>query len=532
MHARFSSSRRPWSRARTRLPALAAVALALTAGPGAAIPSRAAQTAAPTAAELLTAAIDTMGGEDAVQALATARIRARGHGWALEQSERPEGPWIVSYRELEEWLDVPGGRLRTTQTMVNGQIPDGAAWTEIYDDGVIAIQRGERIGPGFSLLAVQAQERLALGPAAALLTARDAGPGAPRRTMHEKVPHWVVPFDWQDGRVELLLNADTGLPSTVRLFRSYPQDNMLGIWGQVTTEHRFHYWKIGPGGWRYPYQWETYRNGQPLETRLVLEVEPAARPSADAFTIPADVIDAWNAQASVTRLDVEPGQLEEPVEIAEGVVLYPGWWNVMLVEQEEGVVIVEGPISSEYSEKILAEVERRFPGKPVKAVINTSDAWPHIGGLRTYAAREVPIWTQPRNAPLLRRLMAAPYIDHPDLLERQPRAAEFEWVDRAREIPSSRNPVLIAPIDGEWSDRMLMVWLPDQRVLYGADLVFPPPAGRTGYFMPNYLEELRDAARREGFAPEQVVAMHSAPLPWSQILEAIEKAHAAPSESS
>ena len=33
---------------------------------------------------------------------------------------------------------------------------------------------------------------------------------------------------------------------------------------------------------------------------------------------------------------------------------------------------------------MLDEADRRFPGVPVKAVVTTSDSWPHIGGIREY----------------------------------------------------------------------------------------------------------------------------------------------------
>lgn len=483
------------------------------------------QTSAPTAGELLDRAVRAIGGEDAVHRLATARSRGRTHAWALEQSERPEGPWIVQYGELEEWVDVRGDRSRSAKRVVSAQAPGGSAWVEIYAHGVLAMQRGERTMPGIDAWAVAAEERLALGPIAVLLTARASSPGSPWRTLHEEVLHWAVPFAWRDGRVELLLNARTGLPSAVRLWRSYARDAMLGVWGEVLTETRFHYWKLHAGGWRYPHQWDTYRNGQPLETRLVLEVEPAAEVAEDAFAISTEVTAGWSQRTATTRLSVAPGDTAEPVDIAEGVVLYPGWWNVMLVEQHDGVVVVEAPLSSEYSDKVLAEVERRFPGKPVKAVINTSDAWPHIGGLRTYAALGIPIWSQPRNGPLLRRLLTARYAARPDLLEREPREAIFEWVDGTRAIDSSMNPLVVAPIDGEWSDRMLMVWLPELALLHGADLVFPPRPGQVGFFMPGYLEELRDAAGHEGFDVQQLVSMHAGPLPWRDVLEEIERVH-------
>jgi hypothetical protein len=41
--------------------------------------------------------------------------------------------------------------------------------------------------------------------------------------------------------------------------------------------------------------------------------------------------------------------------------------------------------------------------------------------------------------------------------------------------------------------------------------------------MPIYLDELATAARREGFAPRRVIAMHAAPVAWTEILAEIDR---------
>jgi hypothetical protein len=74
----------------------------------------------------------------------------------------------------------------------------------------------------------------------------------------------------------------------------------------------------------------------------------------------------------------------------------------------------------------------------------------------------------------------------------------------------------IYPIRGAGGERMLMVYFPEHRLLWGSDLVI-------GGFMPQYLTELADAVRREGLVVETVAAMHQAPIPWAKVTEMIEK---------
>jgi len=77
-------------------------------------------------------------------------------------------------------------------------------------------------------------------------------------------------------------------------------------------------------------------------------------------------------------------------ELAPSVLLIEAIWYVAIVDQGDGLVVIEAPFSSSYSAKVLAEAQARFPSKPVKAVVTTSDSWPHLAGIREYAAHGFP----------------------------------------------------------------------------------------------------------------------------------------------
>ena len=64
----------------------------------------------------------------------------------------------------------------------------------------------------------------------------------------------------------------------------------------------------------------------------------------------------------------------------------PGAFNVALVRQPDGVVVIEATTSGPYSAAVIAAAEKRFPGAKIKAVVTTSDAWPHVGGIREYVS--------------------------------------------------------------------------------------------------------------------------------------------------
>jgi hypothetical protein len=171
---------------------------------------------------------------------------------------------------------------------------------------------------------------------------------------------------------------------------------------------------------------------------------------------------------------------------------------------------------------VIAEANRRFPGAPIKAVISTSDAWPHIGGAREYAARSIPIYALDLNKLILDRLIAAPHHSKPDALERARKVKpRFQIVSAKTEIGSGPNRLELYPIRSETGERMIMVYLPEHKLLYGSDLVQQLSDG--SYFMPEYLLELMESVAREKLTVAKVFGMHTGLKPWGEIESAVSK---------
>src|ERR1700722_4891049 len=64
------------------------------------------------AVSLARKALEAMGGEQELRNLETVRFKAIGQRNMLEQSERPEGPYIVEYEEISEARDFKTNSLR------------------------------------------------------------------------------------------------------------------------------------------------------------------------------------------------------------------------------------------------------------------------------------------------------------------------------------------------------------------------------------------------------------------------------------
>jgi hypothetical protein len=507
---------------------------------------------------VLRQAIDAMGGEVRLRQIRVLRVEAMGHSYYLDQSERPEGPWIVSYEQRTELRDVEHQRLR--QTLERRSI-QGSAWagsTTVVSDHAAAVVRGDKMAPARAAQMHDAADTLALEPERLLFTALDA---ADLRALPDERLQDVMQrrarFTWNGKSIQLWINAHTLLPTAVDV----TADDGTDIWGEVTRRVLFSYWNLESNGLLYPRQRNVLWNGWPQSELSIaaLTINPGDVP-ADAFDIPADVRTAFASAPQMNYRTVPLGQRTPPVTapapaatstsastsasassstpaaealvvdtLADGVVQIPGLWNVAYVRQADGLVIIEAPLSSEYSAQVLDEAARRFPGMRVKAVITTSDAWPHLAGVREYAARGIPIYALDLNKPILDRLLAARYSARPDRLARAPRAAEFRLVSAKTVIGDGDNRLVLHPIRGENGERMMLVHLPGRRLLYTSDEVMHASRAADTFFMPSYLTEVEAAMRRSGIDHvDTIFGMHLRATPWSVIEATLTKARPEP----
>jgi hypothetical protein len=382
---------------------------------------------APDAKILLNEAAEALGGIEKLKAIETVHIDGIGHTNLLEQSERPEGPWGVKYQQVVEDRDVLHGRMREviqSRSPAIG-IPDWGASKWIVADGVAANENKGQLSPGSLAVLQEAEEALAFAPERVITTALEA---SGLRLEHDVVlqgtNNHVVAFTWKGGPARLFLNQDTRMPTAVEYTRSMPYDVFWSVWGDVNTRIYFSNWDIEENGLLYPLQLDVERNGQPLRSLSIAEVKFNTSLPADAFNIPADVQTAFKARKPVTINELPlgaPGQ--NPVTIAKDIIQIQGSWNIAVVRQSDGIVVLESPISSGYSARLIAEVQKQFPGTHIKGVISTSDAWPHIGGMREYVARGIPVYLLDLNRPIAQRLISAPHRSNQDSLAREPRKA-------------------------------------------------------------------------------------------------------------
>lgn len=463
---------------------------------------------------LLHQAIEAQGGEKALSGISSVEWRAHGYRNMLEQSERPEGPYIPQFRDVAEIHDQQNGRFRSlTQFTVYPEFKGS--------DGILADRfAAVRIGAGAQTPSnadglKSAHEALALSPERLLLTAITAPDvRLERRIVLQSVPQDVVAFTFDGAQARLYLNAYTHLPTALDYEGALARQGYWRFLGDTEMRTYFSFWWKAEGI-RMPMQWDIYRNGL-HDSTLVIDSMSINGPIVQSdMQIPQALRTAFAKSATAEPFST----LGPTVDIAPGISFIGGPWNVMLVRQSDGLVVIEAPISSAYSELILKAAAKRYPKLRIKAVISTSDSWPHIAGLRPYVARGIPIYCLDLNKPALTRLASMSFASNPDALSLIERSPRLITVSTKLSLGRGENRIELFPIRGETSERQMMAYLPGPRILYGSDPFQMDSDG--SYLTMETVSELVDAVAREGIDPRSFVMMHIPQTSWSSLLKAM-----------
>ncbi|MBL7935151.1 MAG: MBL fold metallo-hydrolase, partial [Bacteroidia bacterium] len=163
------------------------------------------------------------------------------------------------------------------------------------------------------------------------------------------------------------------------------------------------------------------------------------------------------------------------------------------------------------------EIKKQFPKEKIKAVITTSDAWPHVGGIREYAANRIPIYHLDLNEKTINRILKANFYTNPDSLQKKKVTPLLIKVTDKLSITDKENPLEILPIKTETGERMMMVYFPKHKLLYSSDLV--QPGQGEPFFMPQYIGEIIEAVTRETLDVEKIIGMHQSLIEYQSLLE-------------
>lgn len=464
---------------------------------------------------LIRRGIDTMGGEAKLAGIQGLKLEGVGRTAWVEQSERPEGPFVHSYEQFTEWQDLKGHRLRR-ESSTRGLQP--LAWSPATslvvtsEGGVVTL--GQRPTPARGAQLDEAARALSLNPAKLMLSAASAEDLStePDATLFG-TPHSVVRFQAGPLLTRLLLNQRTGLPDAVETTQAFR--DFWCYWGDVRDRITWGDWELEHGV-RTPRLWEESRNGQAWREWTITGVELNPSYPDRAFEADATALETSRKAATSPGMFSFAFSAAKALEPFPGLVIIPGAWYLAFVRTDEGLTLLEAPISESYTQGAMAEAAVRFPGAKLTQVISTSDSWPHHGGVRSAVAAGLPVAILDLNQPLLDRIVSAPWTIHPDALQKARKQAKWRPISSRTILGKGPNRMELIPLRGNTTERQMMVYFPERRLLYASDTI----AFQDGQlFNPAQVDEVVRAVAREKLDVETVFAMHAAPMRWSRVLE-------------
>jgi len=253
------------------------------------------------------------------------------------------------------------------------------------------------------------------------------------------------------------------------------------------------------GDVKFPTRIAQTEGGHPFLDLTVNDVKPNGGARID---VPAGV---RNAQAPPVKV--------ETTKLADGVwYLMGGTHHSVVVEFNDYVAVIEGPLTEERSNAVIAETHKLVPNKPIRYLVNTHNHFDHLGGVRTFVAEGATIVTPASNKAYYEKTFAAPHTLNPDKLAQSKKKATVEGVADKRVITDGKQTLdlYVQPLAGH-NDAMIIAYLPNQKLLVEADAWTPAAANApaTAAAPPNpFTIQLYDEVQTLKLDVKQIAALH------------------------
>ncbi|MBX2810555.1 MAG: MBL fold metallo-hydrolase [Myxococcales bacterium] len=216
-------------------------------------------------------------------------------------------------------------------------------------------------------------------------------------------------------------------------------------------------------------------------------------------------------------------------EIAPGVWFISGSYNSLAIEQDDGVVFVEAPVSPNRGLALLNWAKTQFPNKSVTHVIATHTHQGHIAGLRSFFAAGIPVVAIENARTLLSKIFRATSTISPDALEHNPMPATIIGVPRFSKIslnPVDSQPVVVYHLPSEHASDMALVYLPAIGLVFQSDMYDPGLSSMNTpedpFPVTNSLAELYATVTANSVKVETIAGGHGGFAPFSEFLAVLE----------
>src|SRR6266446_7240854 len=272
-----------------------------------------------------------------------------------------------------------------------------------------------------------------------------------------------------------------------RVTGEFNKDNMLErvitwipdtVMGDKMVEIRYSDYRDVGGGAKLPFRLHAHMGDHPLI--------PGGHNWLDLRTqdVKINVADAAQAVPDAVRNAPVPTQTNVvSTQLAPGTYLVAGGsHNSVAVEFKDFVTVIEGPLSNQRTNAVVAEVHKLFPNKPIRYLVNTHNHFDHLGGVRGFVAEGATVITDDRHRNFYQQVVLAPQqrtLQFDRLSQRPfaptgPGTLELQTFTDHYTISDGNQIIELYHVDGlNHSDNMAIVYLPKEKIVVNADLYGP-----------------------------------------------------------
>ncbi|HZS59886.1 MAG TPA: hypothetical protein VFA43_11500 [Gemmatimonadaceae bacterium] len=433
-----------------------------------------------TASAVLARARHVLGMDDPGILVFTSR-EATSHAF---ESDRMYPPYLSLIDDHRVWLDLATGVERDSLAG-----PFGQSSVTLSDDHGVS---GQRAAWAATERERGLEPRLVVHAWSSASDVRVAG-----RCRYRDYERVVLARNGTYGPEQLYLDPKTGF--VVKLDRVEPHY----LWGHVHVEYVYATWLLygantfGGGDVLMPTMSTRLVDGEDEITRSLNDVGHVSRDSAPSLVLPTTGI----ASTISTPGFLRPSPVDTVRLGPHAFVLANPGYNEVVTLINDTVYVLDATQGDERARTDSQWVARLFPGHHHVNVVVTDVAWPHVSGVRFWAARGATIISRETSRSFLERI-----IEHSGTMRFVP-------------VHSSlvRPGLGLYAIDGIGSEGALMAYLPNDGVLYASDYVqtLDGPA--------LYTTEVYAAACRFGLKPSRVVAEHHKVADWMTLVQVVQR---------
>ncbi len=223
-------------------------------------------------------------------------------------------------------------------------------------------------------------------------------------------------------------------------------------------------------GVQFPMRIVQRQGGNPVLVLTVTDVKPNA---------------AVRIQAPAPRPAAAQDVTAPSEKLGDGVYLILGGYASLAVDFKDYIVIIEAPNSEERALAIFAEAKRLIPNKPIRYVINTHHHVDHSSGIRAAMAEGATIVTHDVNKDFFERIKVAPHTLTPDRLSATGKKARIETMAERKVLTDGSQVIELHHLAGTGhNEGLIMVYLPNLKLLVEADVYNPPAQANAPVAMP------------------------------------------------